>query len=522
MRLENCLLDKDPWEGQGFSLPSYDREQMRKMTQDRPQWVHFGSGNLFRAFFAPISERLLESGIEDRGVIVVGRESSGDIDAVYRPVKDFYINVRLKSDGSMSKEVVGSVAESLCVGTVASPDWQRLKDIVAAPSLQFLSYTITEKGYGDLREFGVMHLTALLCFHRFVCGGAPVALVSLDNCSRNGQRLFEGVMGAAELWLREEAEFEGFVKYMSDAGRVSFPWSMVDKITPRPDGEIAAALEAAGVEGVRPAVTATGTFTAPFVNAEELEYWVLEDAFPNGRPALERAGVFCTSREVVEKAERMKVCTCLNPLHTTLAIFGMLLGHRSISVAIEDEDLVQLVRRVGYVEGLPVVTDPGILSPRDFLDQVIGERFPNPFIPDTPNRIACDTSQKIPIRFGETLKMYVRERSGDLASLLGIPMVLAGWCRYLLGVDDSGEPMDLSPDPRLEELKGHFVGVELGDERDYRAVLAPILTDETIFGLDLFSVGLADKVVEIFEKMMVGRGAVREVLLGFGKNGVNH
>ena len=56
----------------------------------------------------------------------------------------------------------------------------------------------------------------------------------------------------------------------------------------------------------------------PFVNAETTEYLVLEDAFPNGRPPLERAGVYFTDRATVEKAEKMKVGTCLNPLHLSL------------------------------------------------------------------------------------------------------------------------------------------------------------------------------------------------------------
>ena len=75
-------------------------------------------------------------------------------------------------------------------------------------------------------------------------------------------------------------------------------------------------LEADGLEGFAPVRNARGTVKAPYVNAEESEYLVLEDAFPNGRPPLEKAGFFFTDRETVDKVERMKVCTCLNPLHT--------------------------------------------------------------------------------------------------------------------------------------------------------------------------------------------------------------
>ena len=73
----------------------------------------------------------------------------------------------------------------------------------------------------------------------------------------------------------------------------------------------------------------------------------------------------------------MKVCTCLNPLHTALAVFGCLLGYKKISEEMKDRDLVSLLRRIGYEEGLPAVTDPGILDPREFLDTVLTVRFPN-------------------------------------------------------------------------------------------------------------------------------------------------
>ena len=81
------------------------------------------------------------------------------------------------------------------------------------------------------------------------------------------------------------------------------------------------------------------TYVAPFVNAEETEYLVIEDAFSNGRPELEKGGLMFTNRETVDKVERMKVCTCLNPLHTCLAIFGCLLGYRKISDEMNDPEL---------------------------------------------------------------------------------------------------------------------------------------------------------------------------------------
>ena len=80
------------------------------------------------------------------------------------------------------------------------------------------------------------------------------------------------------------------------------------------------------------------------------------------------------------------------------------------------------------------------------------KRLPNPFMPDTPQRIATDTSQKLPIRFGETIKAYLQDPSLDASSLQMIPLVFAGWLRYLMAVDDAGEPFALSPAPMLDTL----------------------------------------------------------------------
>ena len=109
-------------------------------------------------------------------------------------------------------------------------------------------------------------------------------------------------------------------------------------------------------------VTSKNTYIAPFVNAEECEYLVIEDAFPNGKPALDKGGIIFTDRATVDKVEKMKVCTCLNPLHTALAIYGCLLGYTLISEEMKNPLLKNMVEVIGYKEGLPVVVNPGILD----------------------------------------------------------------------------------------------------------------------------------------------------------------
>jgi len=209
--------------------------------------------------------------------------------------------------------------------------------------------------------------------------------------------------------------------------------------------------------------------------------------------------------------ERMKVCTCLNPLHTSLAVYGCLLGYDKIYKEMQDEDLHKLVETIGYKEGLPVVTDPGIISPKDFIDAVLNVRVPNPFMPDMPQRIATDTSQKLPIRFGETIKAYMASDTLDVNDLKLIPLVYAGWLRYLMAVDDEGNAFEPSPDPLLETAQAYVKDMKLGEKPDV-SKLEGLLRNATIFGVDLVDAGLADKVCGYFTELTAGPGAVRKTL----------
>ena len=276
---------------------------------------------------------------------------------------------------------------------------------------------------------------------------------------------------------------------------------MIDKITPRPHPMVEKSLADAGIEGMAPIVTEKKTFIAAIVNAEKPQYLVVEDKFPNGRPPLEKAGVYFCDRDTVNMCEKMKVTTCLNPLHTAMSMYGCLLGYTLICEEMKDADIVKLVKRLGYVEGLPVVVDPKILSPKAFIDEVVNERLPNPFMPDDPRRIATDTSQKVGIRFGETIKSYIKE-GRDLGGLVAIPLAIAGWLRYLNGTFDDGKPMEVSPDPLKDEL---MAKVKAGEIRE-------ILSNASIFGLDLTTTPIADKVEGYYRRLLEGPGSVRRLL----------
>jgi len=524
---DNELKNRDQWEQKRFFLPRFDRAAVRERTRKDPVWLHIGAGNIFRSFLANIQQRLLNESFYNKGIVVAEGYDYEIIDAAYTAHDDLSVLVTLKSDGRIEKTVIASVVESLKTDASGFP---RMKEIFAAGSLQIVSMTITEKGYnlsgadgsllpdivadttaGPDNAKSFMGKLAALCYHRYLNGAAPLALVSMDNCSQNGTRLYEAVRHFANGWVQNGFADSGFLEYVDDPDRLSFPWSMIDKITPRPNDDVARILKEDGIDNADNIVTTKTTYIAPFVNAEETEYLVIEDAFPNGRPPLEKAGVIFTDRKTVEKTEKMKVCTCLNPLHTALAVFGCLFSYTRISEAMEDALLVKLVRRIAG-EGLPVVVDPGILSPDEFVDTVITKRLPNPYIPDTPQRIATDTSAKIPVRFGETIKAYIESDTVNTESLVAIPLVLAGWLRYLLGVSDSGNEFEPSPDPLLPELLAQLAGIIPGREEDYRCKLTPLLSNSTLFGVDLYKAGLAERVAEYFTMMTGNPGAVRRTL----------
>ncbi len=525
------LENKAEWQEKGYNLPCFDREKVAKATKENPFWVHFGAGNIFRAYQANVVQNLLNEGVLDRGLIAVEGFDYEIIEKMYRPHDELSILATLKADGKVEKTVVGSVVESCVLDSENEKEFGRLQEIFEKDSLQMASFTITEKGYslvdgkgntlpaveadytaGPAKAMSYIGKVSSLLYSRYLAGEKPLAMVSMDNCSHNGDKLYDAILAFAKKWTENGLAEEGFLQYIQAKEKVSFPWTMIDKITPRPDASVEAILNKDGIEGLEPVVTSKNTYVAPFVNAEECEYLVIEDSFPNGRPALEKGGLLFTERETVDKVEKMKVCTCLNPLHTTLAVFGCLLGYQKISDEMKDADLKKLVEIIGYKEGLPVVIDPGILEPKAFIDTVLNVRIPNPFMPDTPQRIATDTSQKLAIRFGETIKAYDASDKLEVADLKLIPLVFAGWLRYLMAVDDEGNTFTLSPDPLLDTVCPYVADIKLGENVDVEEKLKPVLQKKEIFGVDLYEVGMAKTVCCYFQEMIAGTGAIRKSL----------
>lgn len=505
------------------SYPKYDVEKVRQQTIKNPTWLHFGAGNIFRGYIARLADDMLNEGLTNTGVIAAETFDYEIISNIYNKHDSLTLLATLSATKPASYRIVSSICEG-----VMGCDYSRLKEIFTNPSLQMISFTITEKGYqlknidGEyqnivLEDFkngphkklnhAVSIVTSLL-YERFKANKLKLAVVSMDNCSHNGEKLFNAVIDVAKNWQNNGLVEEDFVNYLLDENMVSFPWSMIDKITPRPDSSVEKNIEALGFTNMAPITTSKRTYIAPFVNAEVSEYLVIEDKFPNGRPPLDKVGVYLTSKETVNQMETMKVTTCLNPLHTALAVYGCLLNCDTIANEMTNPYLVKLVKGIGS-EGMKVVVDPKIINPNDFLEEVIEERLPNKAIPDTPWRIATDTSQKVSVRYGETIKAYIKN-GYDLNSLKYIPLAIAGWLRYLVGVNDKLQPMELSADPMLKQLKEELKDVKIS--KKYNHELINILKNAQIFGLDLTLTPLKDKIEMYFESLIAGEDAVINTL----------
>lgn len=500
---------------------------MQANGKDNPRWVHIGPGNIFRIFIARIAHDLIENGHDwpIAGVIPMDPE---ELDVQLASHDLLTLGVTLNPDGNRNIKVIAGLSEGLA--TRREEDFARFIELMKNPGVTLVSFTVTEKGYaihdsqGELQSAvrdafdadplaynsHTMVLVAGALYARFQAGAAPITMLSADNFSHNGDKLRDSVVTIAEGWKTAGSVPEEFVAWLQDDTKVAFPISVIDKITPRPNEDIAAELAQLGFEDMD-VVMPGNTRYAGFVNAEPTEYLIIEDKFAAERPPFEDYGVQIVERQVCDDFENMKVTTCLNPLHTALAISGTLLRFPTIDSEMRDPALSTMVHRLGYDEGLPVVTDPGIIKPEDFLKEVLEVRFPNRYLPDSPQRIAMDTSQKIPIRFGVTIKKYI-ERDMDLDSLNVIPLVFALWARYLMGVGDDGEELELSSDPLLDELSAYVKDVKLGDTIDVHSVVEPIFSNPQIFGVNLYDTPLAAKAEAYFAELITAPGAIRATL----------
>jgi len=303
--LGDTLINQSAYQALDILCPNFDQADMMRHTQEQPVWVHFGGGNLFRCFHAVVAQELLNQKEFHSGIIVAETYDEDVIEKMYLPYNNRFLSVTMKSDGSFEKELVASVAESMFFHASHQEEWNRLTEIFEQSSLQFVTFTITEKGYslrdskgnltaqaqedilGEGKPQTNMGALAHLLYVRYQAGQYPIALVSTDNFSENGKKLEEAVLTIAKGWVENNQVEEGFLSYLMDDTKVSFPWSMIDRITPNPSEVVAKRLAEEGFQDTEILRTPKFTTIAPFGNTEEAHYLVIEDSFPNGRPALE-------------------------------------------------------------------------------------------------------------------------------------------------------------------------------------------------------------------------------------------
>ena len=516
----------------GILLPGYDVAAVSKKAKQAPRWAHFGIGNIFRIFIGGIADGLLEAGVLDRGLTCIETFDYDVIDKIYTPYDNLGLSVILHADGTRTYKVLGSMAEAVKAQSSDPAHWARLKEVFRSKELQLISFTITEKGYalagsdgiyfpfiqsdidnGPEKATSAMAVLTAMLYVRYQDSRTPIALVSMDNCSHNGDLLRHSVLTMAREWQKKGYVTEDFLTWLGDETQVSFPWTMIDKITPRPSDAIAADLETLGVEDMAPVITSKRTYIAPFINAEQPQYLVIEDRFPNGRPELEKGfGVYLADRATVNLSERMKVTACLNPVHSATGPVGVVLGEELYAKMLNtNPDMMKMARMVAYDEGLPMVEDPKILSPKAFTDELFTDRFPNEYLGDTNLRLATDTSQGVGVRFGETIKAYVK-KYGSAERLTAIPLGIAGWLRYMLGVDDMGNTYELAPDPMVPEIQTALSSVVFGNPASLTDQLHPILSNEKVFFIDLYKAGLGEKIEGMFREMIAGKGSTKATI----------
>ncbi|MBQ3168308.1 MAG: mannitol dehydrogenase family protein, partial [Clostridia bacterium] len=217
-----ALENKAVWQEKGYALPQYDVSAVAENTKKAPQWIHFGAGNIFRAFLGGVQQRLLNAGEVNTGIVVFEGFDPEIIEKAYRPFDNLSVGVTLISTGSVKKEVLGSVVESLTI-----QDDARATEIFENPSLMMASFTITEKGYAPAfaqkdadgkpeDAKGLMGYLTKLVYKRYLKNAQPIALVSMDNCSHNGEKLENVVKMVANKWIENGHVEAGFIDYLNE------------------------------------------------------------------------------------------------------------------------------------------------------------------------------------------------------------------------------------------------------------------------------------------------------------------
>jgi fructuronate reductase len=284
-------------------------------------------------------------------------------------------------------------------------------------------------------------------------GVAPFTVVACDNLPSNGKTARNVVARMASL---RDAGLGAWV-----AGDVAFPSTMVDRIVPATTDKDRARIAARlGAEDAWPIVT------------EPFSQWVIEDVFPTGRPRFEDSGATLVQDVAPFELAKLRL---LNGSHSTLAYLGYLAGYETVSDVMVDESFARLVEELMEKESAPTL-EAGKAGDLEAYMRELLTRFRNPALHHRTWQIAMDGSQKLPQRLLGT----VRARLARGAPIERLALGVAGWMRYVAGVDEWGRPIDVR-DPLSARLR------IIADREGLDAArLAPALAGiREIFGDDL-------------------------------------
>ena len=442
------------------TVPNYDRSRVT------PGIVHLGIGAFHRAHMAVYIDDLLPSH-PDWGIVGASLRRPDTRDAL--APQDYLYALAVRDASGTSCRIIGSVLEVIDANT----EREALLALMADPKIRLVSLTVTEKGYchdpatGELdpRHPDIVHdlahmdapvsapgIIAAALARRRAAGVAPFTVMSCDNLPSNGRTCGRIVTRFAELsdpvlgaWVRAE---------------VAFPSTMVDRIVPATtDADRAAVIEITGAEDAWPIVT------------EPFTQWVIEDRFPAGRPPFESAGAQLV--DDVEPFERMKL-RMLNGSHSTLAYLGYLAGYQYVAEAIGDPAFRGLIHDLMTDEVMPTLP-----MGRDELERYRNDllaRFANPALKHRTWQIAMDGSQKLPQRLLGTIRDRLAAGQGISRLALGV----AGWMRYVTGIDEKGDAIDVK-DPLATRLRT----IADGAGGDAEKLVEGLLGVEEIFGKNL-------------------------------------
>ncbi|MGI5478764.1 mannitol dehydrogenase family protein [Streptomyces lavendofoliae] len=402
-----------------LEVPGYDR------TRIEPAVVHFGVGGFHRAHQEVYFDRLAELGFIHWGVIGVGmrRPEMGQV----LDAQDNLFTVVERGVADSAAKVIGSMVEYLLL----ADDRRAVRARLADPRIRLVTLTITADGYvlpddPEQAHESVFELIVDALEERRLARHAPFTVLSCDNLPDSAAATREAVMTLARRRAPELA------RWIED--RVSFPGSMVDRITPATTPEDRDEIEEDFQVGDRWPV-----ITEPFMQ------WVIEDDFCNDRPPLDRVGVRFVDDVAPYKLIKSRL---LNGVHSALGYVGYLAGHRSTYQAMKDPDVADFIQRLMREEIAPLLpADVPGMDLDTYCDTVL-ERLSNPSIADQLARLCRRGSTKVP----DYLLPSLHAAHAEDRPRTRLAFAVAAWMRYLRGEDLDGAAIDVQ-DARAEELR---------------------------------------------------------------------